>query len=126
MSGVSRLVLFLFKQRAAYGLRIRDWSSDVCSSNLRRLGVDHIDIYYLHRIDAAVPIEESVGALKRAVEAGKIRSIGLSEASAATLRRADRQSVVQGKRVYVRVDPGGRRIIQKKTQKNASNTTTNR
>ena len=56
--------------------------------SLRRLNVDHIDLYYLHRLDRTVPIEDSVGALKRAVEAGKIGAIGLSEMSAATLRRA--------------------------------------
>ena len=56
--------------------------------SLRRLNVDHIDLYYLHRLDPNVPIEESVGALARAVEAGKIGAIGLSEMSAATLRRA--------------------------------------
>ena len=56
--------------------------------SLRRLRVDHIDLYYLHRLDRNVPIEESVGALARAVEAGKIGAIGLSEMSAATLRRA--------------------------------------
>ena len=56
--------------------------------SLRRLRVDHIDLYYLHRLDPNVPIEESVGALARAVEAGKIGAIGLSEMSAATLRRA--------------------------------------
>ena len=56
--------------------------------SLRRLQVEHIDLYYLHRLDPNVPIEESVGALTRAVEAGKIGAIGLSEMSAATLRRA--------------------------------------
>ena len=56
--------------------------------SLQRLNVDHIDLYYLHRLDPHVPIEESVGALSRAVEAGKIGAIGLSEMSAATLRRA--------------------------------------
>ncbi|WP_442680026.1 aldo/keto reductase [Sphingomonas sp. ASY06-1R] len=55
---------------------------------LARLGTDHIDLYYLHRLDRAVPIEESVGALVRAKEAGKIGAIGLSEMSADTLRRA--------------------------------------
>ena len=55
---------------------------------LRRLGTDHIDLYYLHRLDPKVPIEESVGALARAREAGKIGAIGLSEMSAETLRRA--------------------------------------
>ncbi|HUD90779.1 aldo/keto reductase [Sphingobium sp.] len=57
-------------------------------NSLRRLNVEYIDLYYLHRLDPNVPIEESVGALTRAVEAGKIGAIGLSEMSAATLRRA--------------------------------------
>ncbi|OAN63569.1 aldo/keto reductase [Sphingomonas sp. TDK1] len=56
--------------------------------SLRRLNVEHIDLYYMHRLDPKVPVEESVGALARAVEAGKIGAIGLSEMSAATLRRA--------------------------------------
>ncbi len=55
---------------------------------LARLGTDHVDLYYLHRPDPQVPIEESVGELSRAVEAGKIRTIGLSEMSAPTIRRA--------------------------------------
>ncbi len=55
---------------------------------LERLGTDHIDLYYLHRLDRNVPVEESVGALVRAKEAGKIGSIGLSEMSATTIRRA--------------------------------------
>jgi aryl-alcohol dehydrogenase-like predicted oxidoreductase len=59
-----------------------------CEASLRRLRTDVIDLYYLHRWDRAVPIEESVGALADLVRAGKIRSIGLSEVSAATLRRA--------------------------------------
>ena len=56
--------------------------------SLARLGTDVIDLYYLHRLDRNVPIEDSVGELSRAVEAGKIRAIGLSEMSAATIRRA--------------------------------------
>lgn len=60
----------------------------VLEDSLQRLKVDHIDLYYLHRLDPDVPIEESVGALVRAKEAGKIGAIGLSEMSAATLRRA--------------------------------------
>ena len=59
-----------------------------CEASLARLRTDHLDIYYLHRLDPRVPVEESVGALGRLVEEGKIRSIGLSEVSAATLRRA--------------------------------------
>ena len=60
----------------------------VLDESLARLGVDHIDLYYLHRLDPKTPIEESVAALADAVTAGKIGSIGLSEVSAATLRRA--------------------------------------
>ncbi|WP_022683919.1 aldo/keto reductase [Sphingobium bisphenolivorans] len=60
----------------------------VLEDSLRRLNTDHIDLYYLHRLDRNVPIEESVGALVRAKEAGKIGAIGLSEMSAGTLRRA--------------------------------------
>ncbi|ATE63303.1 aldo/keto reductase [Rhizorhabdus dicambivorans] len=61
---------------------------EVLDLSLGRLGVEHIDLYYLHRPDPLVPIEESVGALARAVEAGKIGAIGLSEVSADQLRRA--------------------------------------
>ena len=56
--------------------------------SLRRLGVDHVDLYYQHRMDPAVPVEDTMGALAEQVAAGKIRHIGLSEASAATIRRA--------------------------------------
>lgn len=59
-----------------------------CDRALQRLGTDVIDLYYMHRLDRAVPIEDSVGALARLVEAGKIRAVGLSEMSAATIRRA--------------------------------------
>jgi len=59
-----------------------------CEASLVRLGTDHIDLFYLHRIDRSVPIEESVGELARLVAAGKIRHAGLSECSVATLRRA--------------------------------------
>ena len=57
-------------------------------SSLRRLGVDHIDLYYQHRVDPDVPIEETVGAMAELVAAGKVRHLGLSEAGAATIRRA--------------------------------------
>jgi aryl-alcohol dehydrogenase-like predicted oxidoreductase len=60
----------------------------VCDESLRRLGTDHIDLYYQHRVDPAVPIEETVGAMGELVAAGKVRFIGLSEASADTIRRA--------------------------------------
>lgn len=59
-----------------------------CEASLSNLQTDHLDLYYLHRRDQNVPIEESVGALSRLVEEGKIRAIGLSEVSTATLRRA--------------------------------------
>jgi aryl-alcohol dehydrogenase-like predicted oxidoreductase len=59
-----------------------------CEGSLKRLGIDHIDLYYQHRIDPAVPIEETVGAMAELVQAGKVRYLGLSEASAATIRRA--------------------------------------
>ena len=59
-----------------------------CDASLARLGVEQIDLFYLHRIDPAVPIEESMAAMAGLVRAGKVRYVGLSEASAATLRRA--------------------------------------
>jgi aryl-alcohol dehydrogenase-like predicted oxidoreductase len=59
-----------------------------CDASLQRLGVDHIDLYYQHRVDRSVPIEETVGAMKELVEAGKVRHLGLSEAAAETIRRA--------------------------------------
>ncbi len=59
-----------------------------CDASLGRLGVDHIDLYYQHRVDRAVPIEETVGAMADLVDAGKVRFLGLSEASAQTIRRA--------------------------------------
>ncbi|MEU3409601.1 aldo/keto reductase [Streptomyces sp. NPDC006670] len=59
-----------------------------CEASLRRLGVDHIDLYYQHRVDPQVPIEETVGAMAELVQAGKVRHLGLSEAGAETIRRA--------------------------------------
>jgi aryl-alcohol dehydrogenase-like predicted oxidoreductase len=59
-----------------------------CDKSLKRLGVDTIDLYYQHRVDPSVPIEDTVGAMKRLVEQGKARYLGLSEASPATLERA--------------------------------------
>jgi len=59
-----------------------------CDASLKRLGIDAIDLYYLHRVDPEVPIEETVGAMAALVQAGKVRSIGLSEAAPATIRRA--------------------------------------
>jgi aryl-alcohol dehydrogenase-like predicted oxidoreductase len=59
-----------------------------CDASLQRLGVDHIDLYYQHRVDRSTPIEETWGALAELVAAGKVRHLGISEASAATIRRA--------------------------------------
>ncbi|KAL6989801.1 palmitoyltransferase akr1 [Sarracenia purpurea var. burkii] len=59
-----------------------------CEASLKRLGVDYIDLYYVHRIDMSVPIEETVGELKKLVQEGKIKYIGLSESSPNTIRRA--------------------------------------
>ncbi len=59
-----------------------------CDASLQRLGTEHIDLYYQHRVDNTVPIEETVGAMAELVQAGKVRYLGLSEAAAATIRRA--------------------------------------
>jgi len=59
-----------------------------CDASLERLGVDHIDLYYQHRVDLDTPIEETVGAMKELVEAGKVKHLGLSEAAPDTIRRA--------------------------------------
>jgi aryl-alcohol dehydrogenase-like predicted oxidoreductase len=65
-----------------------EYVRQACDASLRRLGVDHIDLYYQHRVDRTVPIEETVGAMAELVRQGKVRYLGLSEASPATLRRA--------------------------------------
>jgi aryl-alcohol dehydrogenase-like predicted oxidoreductase len=65
-----------------------EYVRSACDASLQRLGVDHIDLYYQHRVDKTVPIEETVGAMAELVAAGKVRHLGLSEASAATIRRA--------------------------------------
>jgi aryl-alcohol dehydrogenase-like predicted oxidoreductase len=65
-----------------------DYVPVACEASLKRLGVDVIDLYYIHRVDASVPIEDTVGAMARLVEQGKVRHLGISEAGVATLRRA--------------------------------------
>jgi aryl-alcohol dehydrogenase-like predicted oxidoreductase len=65
-----------------------EYVPQACDASLKRLGVDTIDLYYQHRVDPSVPIEETVGAMARLVEKGKVRFLGLSEASPATVRRA--------------------------------------
>jgi aryl-alcohol dehydrogenase-like predicted oxidoreductase len=66
----------------------RDYVRDCCEASLKRLGVDHIDLYYQHRVDKDTPIEETVGAMAELVAEGKVRYLGLSEAGPATIRRA--------------------------------------
>ena len=80
-------------QRRADGSWIRvngtpEYVHEACDASLKRLGVDYIDLYYLHRVDPTVPIEDTVGAMAELVKAGKVRYIGLSEALASTIRRA--------------------------------------
>ena len=83
---------FSFDPDDPYGPRGLDGSAEnvkrVCDASLERLGTDYIDLYYQHRVDPAVPIEETVGAMAELVTAGKVRYIGLSEASPDVIRRA--------------------------------------
>jgi aryl-alcohol dehydrogenase-like predicted oxidoreductase len=65
-----------------------EYVHEACNASLQRLGVDHIDLYYQHRVDKNVPIEETVGAMAELVQQGKVRFLGLSEASPDTVRRA--------------------------------------
>jgi aryl-alcohol dehydrogenase-like predicted oxidoreductase len=65
-----------------------EYVAKACDASLHRLGIEVIDLYYLHRVDAEVPIEETVGAMARLVEQGKVRFLGLSEAAPGTIRRA--------------------------------------
>ncbi len=65
-----------------------EYVRSACDDSLPRLGVDHIDLYYQHRVDPETPIEETVGAMKELVEAGKVRYLGLSEAAPETIRKA--------------------------------------
>ena len=65
-----------------------EYVREACDASLRRLGLDHIDLYYQHRVDLDTPIEETVGAMAELVVAGKVRYLGMSEASAETIRRA--------------------------------------
>jgi aryl-alcohol dehydrogenase-like predicted oxidoreductase len=67
-----------------------EYVMQACDASLKRLGIDVIDLYYQHRVDTNVPIEETVGAMKRLVEQGKVRALGLSEARPETIRRANK------------------------------------
>ncbi|HTZ10515.1 MAG TPA: aldo/keto reductase [Acidimicrobiales bacterium] len=80
-------------ERRADGSRVGvngrpEYVRSACEASLRRLGVDHIDLYYQHRVDPSTPIEDTVGAMAGLVEAGKVRCLGLSEAAPDTIRRA--------------------------------------
>ncbi|WP_274914081.1 aldo/keto reductase [Streptomyces sp. WZ-12] len=89
--GVVLATKFGFANRLGEPIQIRGDAAFVrqaCDASLRRLGVDHIDLYYQHRVDPDVPIEETVGAMAELVAAGKVRHLGLSEAGAETIRRA--------------------------------------
>jgi aryl-alcohol dehydrogenase-like predicted oxidoreductase len=66
-----------------------EYVRSACDASLERLGVDHIDLYYQHRVDPEVPVEETWGAMTELVEAGKVRHLGISEAAPATIRRAN-------------------------------------
>ena len=77
---------FIHRAGGSHAVPVR--AKDAVEASLKRLGLDVIDLYYLHRIDPDIPVEDSVGELARQVEAGKIRAIGLSEASTDQLRRA--------------------------------------
>jgi aryl-alcohol dehydrogenase-like predicted oxidoreductase len=82
---------FGFVNKLDEPMRVRgdaEYVRQACDASLARLGVDHIDLYYQHRVDPGVPIEETVGAMADLVAAGKVRYLGLSEAGAATIRRA--------------------------------------
>jgi aryl-alcohol dehydrogenase-like predicted oxidoreductase len=65
-----------------------DYVKAACEASLKHLGIDHIDLYYQHRVDPETPIEDTVGAMAELVKAGKVKYLGLSEASPATIRRA--------------------------------------
>ena len=71
-----------------------DYVKKCCEDSLRRLGVSHIDLYYQHRVDPEVPIEETVGAMSELVKAGKVRYLGMSEAAPQTLRRAAKVATI--------------------------------
>jgi aryl-alcohol dehydrogenase-like predicted oxidoreductase len=66
-----------------------EYVHSACDASLERLGVDHVDLYYQHRVDPSVPVEETWGAMKELVEAGKVHHLGISEAAPATIRKAN-------------------------------------
>jgi aryl-alcohol dehydrogenase-like predicted oxidoreductase len=96
LKGIREQVVLATKfgiERTATGVSINgrpDYVQNSCEASLKRLGVDVIDLYYAHRIDRTVPIEDTVGAMARLVEQGKVRHLGLCEARPETIRRAHR------------------------------------
>lgn len=66
-----------------------EYVQQACEDSLKRLGIDTIDLYYLHRVDPDTPIEDTVGAMAKLVDQGKVKYIGLSEAAPVTLRKAN-------------------------------------
>ena len=81
----------IVRQPGEYARRIDTspaYVAQACDASLKRLGVETIDLYYAHRVNPEIPVEETVGAMAELVKAGKVRALGLSEVSAATLRRA--------------------------------------
>jgi len=96
LKGIRNQVVLATKfgiERAATGLDINgrpEYVQSACEASLKRLGVDVIDLYYQHRVDRTVPIEDTVGAMARLVEQGKVRHLGLCEARPETIRRAHR------------------------------------
>src|SRR3546814_4910974 len=84
------ICFFFFKQKTAYEMRISDWSSDVCSSDLslKRMGLDYVDIFYSHRVDPKTPLEETMGALAHLHRQGKALYVGISSYSPELTRKA--------------------------------------
>ena len=82
-----------------------EYVRSACEASLRRLGVDHIDLYYQHRVDPNTPIEDTVGAMAELVKAGKVKYLGLSEAGPGTIRRAHRVHPITA--LQTRVFPSG-------------------
>lgn len=85
-----------------------EYLKKACEASLKRLGVDEIDLYYAHRVDPNVPVEEMVGAMGELVQAGKVRFIGLSEASATSIRKAHAEhpiSAIQSEYSFITRDP---------------------
>ena len=81
-----------------------EYVKEACAKSLQRLGVDHIDLYYCHRLDGVTPVEKTVGAMGELVKEGKVKYIGLSECSADSLRRAYKVHPIHAVQIeYVRV-----------------------